>query len=68
MAIHGKREEDLNDLLTELNTMLEKYSTEPQIWGLYAQMLVSLGKLEKAQAIYSYCLLPQLYIQALFII
>jgi len=31
MALHGKREEDLNDLLSELKTMREKYSTEPEV-------------------------------------
>jgi len=51
-AIHGKREEDLNNLLSELKTMREKYSTEPEVWGLYAQTFVSLGEFEKAQDVY----------------
>jgi len=69
MAIHAKREEDLNDLLSELKNMLEKHSTEPKIWGLYAQAFISLGNREKAQEVYDQAIArcpnrPTLYIQA----
>jgi len=73
MALHGKREEDLNNLMSELKTMREKYSTEPEVWGLYAQTFVSLGEFEKAQDIYDQAIAccpncPTLYIQAAYVL